>query len=305
MKIQPHLRRYEPAYPIMIEAQQDPALLAHIPARWERRQALAAWFGILALSTQTNSVLAEDGIVVPIQSMSPEIQPSENKIDSQVKQVAAVVAPLLDEALANDGRGAFGCIAINPPSFLSEDEALELIQGELNAVGLRLVYGATLDGVPTPVDGMEAVDSFGEHPFENQPARLEPRKYSFDWADTNRAIYIEYLSQRDHGAWMKGPCSSVQSYDFPDVAQQAAEAFGRYQGDRPTYFGVFFDPLAHSGVISPPISGLTLAQEHLTKNESEKSRKAEGNTEAREKLRAQVRHFVEFLRKEGVVSTPE
>ena len=74
------------------------------------------------------------------------------------------------------------------------------------------------------------------------------------------------------------------------MARRAAEAFGKYQSDRPTYFGVFFDPLAHDGVMTPPISGLTPAQKQLANNESERAGKVEEDADAKDKLRRQVRH---------------
>ena len=305
MKIQPLKRAREPRYPTMEEARRDPLLLARMPVRWEKNSAFAACLGLFVVSAQASETPLPDHLAAAAASVSPDRRPLIPESSVEARKVASIVAPLLDEALENDGRGSFGCIAINPPSFLSEDEALELIREELEAAGLELEYGTTLDAVPAPVDGAEAVNSFGPRPFENQPAKLALQKYSFDWGDADRSVYIEYLSRRDHGAWMKEPCSTVSSYDFPDVARRVVQAFGKYRSDRPVYFGVFFDPLAHSGVLEPPVTGLDTDLEEMAKEESRKLRKADGNADARDKLRRQVRHFVEFLKKEGVAASPE
>ena len=57
--------------------------------------------------------------------------------------------------------------------------------------------------------------------------------------------------------------------------------------------------------MEPSISGLSPAQVLLAKNEREKAQEAEGDADAKDKLRRQVRHFVEFLQKEGVVVAPK
>jgi len=311
MKIRPVQTYPVPDYPTRDQARQDPDLLKNAPARWDKAPGFAALLGVLALTSSRAEAVA-DGSLPPAAALDPAAA-GEHETAPAVQRAGAIVAPLLDEALERDGRGSFGCVAINPPSFLSEDEALELIRTELEAAGLRLRDDAVLEDMTAPTGPEETQKEVkgpdGETVIQfssswGQPNVLGLRPVRFDWADTHRAVYIDYLTRRDYREWEGYSCSTADYYDFPKLAQRVAEAYGRYPGERRTVFGVFFDPLAHPGVEVSPIEGLPPEQARMVDSEYRRAAKEAQDSRGRDKLRRQVRHFVEFLKQEGVLPPP-
>lgn len=312
MKIRPVQTYPAPGYPTREQARQDPDLLKNVPARWEKAPGFAALLGLLAL-TSSGAEAAEDGAPPPAAALDPE-GGGERGTAADVQRAGAIVAPILDEALERDGRGAFGCVAISPPSFLSEDEALELIRTELEAAGLRLRDDAVLEDMTAPTGPAESRKETkgpdGEtviqvNPGWGQPNVLGQRPVRFDWADPDRAVYIDYLTRRDYREWEGYSRSTADYYDFSKLAQRVAEAYGRYPAEDRTVFGVFFDPLAHPGVEVSPIEGLPPEQARRVDAEYRRAAAEAQDSRGRDKLRRQVRHFVEFLKQEGVLPPPQ
>lgn len=329
MKIHP-LRRYAtPDYPSMATAQQVPDLLGRIPGRWQRSPGFSAMLGLVAGFTARVVLAGEPPAKgsdakpqVQQAPATPRSAQPEAEDSHQVSRATSIVAPLLDEALKYDGRGAFGCVAINPPTFLSEDEAVELIRAELESAGLKLTEAVELGDVMAPAAGKgglldlsdESDDeksgpgkarAKGRDYSRGRPAKLRPGEFTFDLADTHRQVFVEYLSVQDHGEWEGRSASTVSSYDFPALARRVTEAFGKRKAEKATVFGVFFDPLARAEVPSPEVSGLSPAQQRLAYAEYQKAirrERAKLDDKAKEKLRKQVQHFVAFLRQEGVVA---
>lgn len=291
-------------YPTLAEIQRTPDLLARVPARWEQSSGFAALLGLLALATAPRAEAAENETAPAAAALDPDVAVAPRDNGSAVQKTAAVVAPMLEEALDQDGRGSFGCISVCPATFMPEDEALELIRTELEAAGLRLQEGVELDNVMAPVQKPEdAKLPSGPRDWE-KGNELGPRPVRFDWADPERAVYVDYLAQRDYRTWQGRMVSLNDSYDFAALARKVAEAYGQHPATNKTVFGVFFEPLADPGVAQPKLEGLSSEQARRASWESERLEAAVKGEKSRDKLRRQVRHFVEFLNKEGVVGAP-
>ena len=291
-------------YPTLAEIQRMPELLARVPARWEQSSGFAALLGLLALATAPRAEAAENETAPAAAALDPDVAVAPRDNGSAVQKTAAVVAPMLEEALDQDGRGSFGCISVCPATFMPEDEALELIRTELEAAGLRLQEGVELDNVMAPVQKSEnAKPPSGPRDWE-KGNELGPRPVRFDWADPERAVYVDYLAQRDYRTWQGRSVSLDNSFDFPALARKVAEAYGQHPATNKTVFGVFFEPLADPGVAQPKLEGLSSEQARRASWESERLEAAVKGEKSRDKLRRQVRHFVEFLNKEGVVGAP-
>ena len=97
----------------------------------------------------------------------------------------------------------------------------------------------------------------------------------------------------------------MDSYDFTKLAGRVAEAYGKYPADRRTVFGIFFDPMADEGVERPQITGLSPEEGRVLKNETRQASAEAKDARGRDKLRRQVRHFIEFLKQEGLVPPQE
>ena len=308
MKICPVRQYPKPAYPAQEQARRKPELLKNIPARWDKAPGFAALLGVLSLGSVRAEVAEE---VSSLPALDPEAAAGKRETAPAVQKAGAMVAPMLDEALANDGRGSFGCMAISPPSFLAEDEALELIRSELEAAGLQLRDDAILEGMTAPTRPEDQQISTNEDGTVcissglGNPNVLGPRPVRFDWADPERGVYIEFLTRRDYREWDGLSRSTADSYDFSELAQKVAAAYGKYPAERRAVFGVFFDPLAHDGVVGVPVTGLPPEEARLADAEYKRAAAAAKDARGFDKLRRQVRHFVEFLEKEGVVGAPK
>ena len=291
-------------YPTLAEIQRMPELLARVPARWEQSSGFAALLGLLALATAPRAEAADNEAAPAAAALDPDVAVAPRDNASAVQKTAAMVAPMLEEALDQDGRGSFGCISVCPATFMPEDEALELIRTELEAAGLRLQEGVELDNVMAPVQKSEnAKPPSGPRDWE-KGNELGPRPVRFDWADPERAVYVDYLAQRDYRTWQGRSVSLDNSFDFPALARKVAEAYGQHPATNKTIFGVFFEPLADPGVANPSLAGLSSEQARRASWESERLEAAIKGEKSRDKLRRQVRHFVEFLKQEGVVGAP-
>ena len=99
--------------------------------------------------------------------------------------------------------------------------------------------------------------------------------------------------------------STVDSYDFAKLAGRVAEAYGKYPADRRTTFGIFFDPLTDEGVEQPQMTGLSPEEGRVLKNELRAAGAEAKDARGRDKLRRQVRYFIEFLKQEGLVPPQE
>lgn len=343
MKIQP-LRHYRtPRYPTLQAVGREPDLLERLPRRWGASTHLAALLGA-GLAARALTAAPPADAAAPATALAPQPDqpvPDPARAAQSVRQTAAVVAPILAEALQYDGRGAFGCVAVSPPVVLTEDEALGVIRQELERAGLHLDADVDLDrvieplplgaepaeeaedaegaggaktvaakeahgdGDPETTEGEEAPTALPNHDWMR--VRLAPARHEFPLADTNRAVYVEYLSTHKHTAWVGLSGSTVTSYDFPGLTTKVADAWRKRMAERRVVFGLFFDPLTRADQTPADLTGLDEKQRRLA-IEQQAARMDQSrqklDARSREKLRAQVRHFVAFLREQGVIDTP-
>ena len=92
------------------------------------------------------------------------------KAEAARQSVATLVAPMLQKALDEDGRGAFGCVAVDPPAFLSENEALNLIEQEFAKAGVKLRDCYELTGFTRRLTDWDAMRDF-ENARKDRKAR--------------------------------------------------------------------------------------------------------------------------------------
>ncbi len=313
MKIQPPHRYTPPAYPTLAEMRQRPDLRARLPKRWTASPRFVA---LLSTFVSLRAWLAGAG---DPQAAAPACattvaQPESPRdgTNTAVQEATSLVVPFLDESMEYDGRGSFGCVAVNPPTFLAEDEALELIQQELRAAGFDLEESIVLEGAQAPeTPPVAETDSDVPNVLERgAPKTIDPQHFLFDFADRKRGLYIEYLSRSDYNDWSDDGAmrSTVQRYDFTAASRKAAETFRSWKSPKPVTFGILFDPLASLDHLDFEYyqwtrQGLTDEQKALVMQLAKPSRlprnEAATAEKAREKLRDQIRHLINHLKKEG------
>jgi hypothetical protein len=183
--------------------------LRRVPARWQGKAA------VLAALAATTGIIA--------------LRWAPTRVDGAADAVAQV-APIFPHG---DGRGSFGCDAVAPPVFLSEDEARQVITEELKAAGLDAKADAqTLADVPIPVTSL-----FGETK-ETKPGALV-----LDAVDTTKHVAVEFVSQADYVAWAgkEAMMSSVERYNALAAAQLLRDGLA---AKAPAgAYGVVYDPM--------------------------------------------------------------
>ena len=298
------LRRYPPpSYPTARQSEGVGGREARPVSAMSRL--LGAGLLLEALLGEMAEARGDGGAAVVQAPPSPE-----RKAPAASGQVAGLVAPALADALKHDGRGAFGCVAVSPPSFLAEDEALEVIRDECAKAGMKLQGRVVVDRVLIPdfsgqnrsrewEDWRKGIKS-GKRP-------LAEGKYEFDLASEGLDVFIEYLSEEDYDSWMGMSASTGYEYDFPELQAQISKSLERRRADRQVVYGLFFDPLVRVELDSPELDGLDRRLRNLGQAEYVHARntaRAKLEEKAKEKLRAQVRHFLEYLKEHRQKAQP-
>ncbi|MGD8452545.1 MAG: hypothetical protein PVJ57_12060 [Phycisphaerae bacterium] len=277
-----------PAYPTKLEVLALPRLLkAHQPPAWMANGTiLAATSAFLAANVAgCHSPAPTSGTQPPPPSKAP-----------------AIVAPLFEHG---DGRGSAGCVAVSPPVFLSEEEALQIIVEELQPHGIELSgHDVELPSV---------IVKHKEFRQEQDGRRQGGRWVQFeaplhaDGVDSEHHIAVEFASRDDFddlaGPWYaEGVYCTATFFDMREVAGYVADqARGRPEG---VYFGVFYDPLegrldfAEFRRRSLAANGTLDRQRHRQVHEELSE---QGKNKSAELLRQQVRDFVEWLKGQGVI----
>jgi hypothetical protein len=252
MNIQPVRGTVNPRYPSSDYLEQHPDLLSLVPERWRQNA-----FVLRVLGGVVGLVLA-----------------AQNSASAQQRTPGppSRVAPIF---VHGSGRGAFGCIAVSAPVFLTEDEARQVIQQEAKTAGLEFEPGAlTLHGVDVPVT--ELYSCFDVDGMRKPPApAVEKRDLPLDGFDRKHNVAFEFVSGQDYAAWQtKRPqcVSSVSVYEVKDAAARLRD--GLATTPRGPWLGLFYEPAA--GTVA--------------------ARQQNG-----EELRKQVRDFLQWLKAQGVL----
>ena len=303
MKIKPVKHYNPPAYPTYAESKRDALLLGHLPRRWKNGAPLAPLMGSgLLLHLAFTGCHGNNGNALK-QERAEQLPPdSAGKRDADRQVVRAIpatrIAPMLEEALANDGRGAFGCVALSAPVFLSENEALELILSELEKAGLKLRDIVAVDGLQVPESRTQLFANLGDEP---RLKKLKKGAYAFDFGTGDKSVVVKFLHKDDYRKWTDDPYegSTASYYDLSWLAKQMAETFRQRDEGDPVIMGLFFDPMVDC-------FQRDVLEKRVANNEFNDSDDyfLEANVAGElgmEKLRAQVLHFVAYLKQEGVV----
>ncbi len=306
VRSRPVRRSAEPRYPTRVEALADPDLLRlHIPPSWLSRKEMAGLLGVF---------LAVNGGGC---SKEPSSGPSTRPAGNDLVGKAAIVAPIFEHG---DGRGVDGCMVINPPVFLSEQEALQVIREELGQAGLSFSQADTpMEGVSIPLRIETRREDWitGRTGLTAKPSGRDARPLRLDLRDSAHGVGVEFVSQSDCGEMRTDhddstgtiTWSSVHEYDFKSTANWISKCANE-QG-RSLRLGVFYDPLERSKPrtdsrqTSRPPGGLDdveAMKAALLEIESIlKMTREERLVESKRLLREQVKDFVDWLKGQGVI----
>ena len=280
MKVAP-IKNYNGAsFPTRRIIDEHPELLKLVPKRWQTNPAvLTALAGLCVMMADCRQ--------------------------SAGAETTSRVAPIFQHG---DGRGGFGCRAINPPVLLSEDEAREVVVQEGKRAGVSFQPdAATLPSVAMPLTT--------RWPFRadlDKNDKYHPRKRThrlsvkLDGTDPKRHISYEVVTRTDFDAWETKDLSKLRMCSAwgVDIVDAATEFRNGLIKARPKgVYGVFYDPCVGRRDAEKRYD--VHLPKYGTPNVDWKAEYAKMDNKAkdlaRELLRAQVRDFIKWLKAEGVI----
>lgn len=291
----PVTRYSDPAYPTLdVHAASPGWLLYHAPPSWLKKTAAISALvsfaagGATASATEAPAQPRPGGPTIPTEQVTESGQGQGTVTETQAAQVS--VAPVF---VHGEGRGSSGCVAVAAPVFLSEDEAMEIIMDELRREQFEfdernhLVCAAEAPGREPDSSAYPDIVADSQSP---NPAPPPPpsRPLTVDWYSTKLNLGIEFVTLRDYReSRLFHLFSTVESYDTLELAQRLAETL---RNSREINAAVFYDPLVIYSFDRPGRWGLS--------SRNWKANREEALQEARSLLRAQVRDFVVWAKKE-------
>lgn len=281
MDIKPVKTAEKPKYPLKDEISAA-KLKSSVPVRWTHSAAAKVALGTLAAMTLVGCRTAG----VPLTSTMPT-EESILETDAYGQLPGAPLASTVNVAplfLHGEGRGAFGCVMVAPPVFLSEEDALAVINEAAEEYGLKFTTGASPEftGVTQPVTSLYGEDTGPS----DKTMTLKP-----DFTDSEHGVVIEFVSVEDVRKWHKETDYevSIEEYDTKDAADQLSD--GLEQADNNCFYtaGVLYDPCE-------------LYKPEEPENEQEWN-EAEVKTRqmSEEQLKAQAKDFFEWLKTQGII----
>ena len=328
MKVKPvkHMPK-QPPLPTVAEAAADPTLLSVAPPRVPRGIGAVLGAGLLGSLLAQMSGCAKESEKPPVATLDADHAADDAKAAERAEAarqaVATLVAPMLQKAMDEDGRGAFGCEAVDPPIVLSENEALNLIEQEFAKAGIKLRDCYELTGFTRTRTDWKAPRKPKSKDQENEwryaesvdgdparPKKSEAGSWVFDFATEDGSLLVEFLSLADYDALKDSKYvggGSVADYDLPRLAVRFREELSTRKHGKPVTIALFFDPLEESRfyiyeqetnrfVLKPGSSWAALSPEERRKLTWEQ-REALKKNDALNKLREQVRFFLEWYGK--------
>ena len=263
-------RQRRPGYPTRPEVVRDPELLRrHVPSTWRKSaQVTAALSIMLAAGCQHGDPLK----------------------GGASKRVAPIFAH-------GNGRGTLGCVMVTPPTFLSEQDAVQLIAEELGKAGLSMSQtDVTLEKVLVP-----RIKWAKHDPKDKEPKTIqETHPLVMDLVNAENTVAVEYVGMEDYLQLGGEPARvSIQAFDFQTVAGKVAGVIGASRKAPKMRYGVFYDPIPVAKY--PEWPGRENAKKVAEWGEECKKIRAKALEDSKELLRAQVRDFIEWLKGQGAI----
>ena len=292
MEIKPVKEITPPKFPVKEDVTAE-QIKAQVPKRWLDNKAAKVALGALAAMTLGGceapplaGVPASPETFIPAESPGADgSQVIEYIVPGESAMPTINVAPLF---LHGGGTGAFGCDMVTPPVFLSEAEALEVINDAAKEYGLEFSVGqnVTIEDVLEPITSLNGAV---EKSVQNQIS-LKP-----DFADTEHGIALEFVSVDDVKMWNQGPKEAlVESYDTMDAAQQLDSALEDKYNDAIFAAGVLYDPCETIALSAEQMGRMF---EDQTREQIEQQTRAMSE----EQLKKQAVDFFKWLKSQGVI----
>lgn len=306
MKVKPVVYYKKPGYPTGADIQTCPGLLKRVPDRWAKNGVVLTALGMsLALcacvargEVEPEGVELGDagqGAAKPEAAARGGLSPAGQTEDRTAGN--GLVAPVF---IHGAGTGAYGCVAVTAPFFLSEEEAYEIIKSEAECYG-----GIAFTRKSPPVlEDVKLPESRLYSGVTASKGTVREGDLCLDGADAENRIAFEFISRDDVYEWRKEneeATATFTLYDAKGAAEKLREELVSYGPGMS--LGIFYDP-CNDVDMDDALDAKTKAEEQGetfdwdgAKLESE----ARARAKTEEELRAQVRDFLDWLKGQGVI----
>lgn len=284
MDIMPLNEYKTPKYPDKVTVLKSPQILKTVPERWRGNAYVCAALGALMMASLTSCARKQQNETGSVETST--------KTGSSSKKKKALIAPIFEHG---QGRGSFGCSSVAPPSFLSEEEAFQVIQEEAKQYGINFEKNAfeiKKAGIPKtsfylkPENGNSGYNENGSVIKDTKSGTLQ-----LDGYDVQNKIAFEFISEEDYSAWAieEGKRSTVDDYDFLSTAKVLSKGLNGKNGENT--IGIFYNPMV----------GFSEDEMNKIRQESFEEMKVRRTQLAKDDLKKQVRDFLEWLKAQGIM----
>jgi hypothetical protein len=304
MNLEPVKTYKAPKYPEKSTALSDPGILKNIPDRWKDNITVGVALSSIVALTLTGcgiNQVGKDGISSGSGNGASNITASAATNQETQQKIQGAVAPIFDHG---NGRGSFGCSSVAPPSFLSEEEAFQVIQQEAAKYGITFKKNAyELENVDIPETKLflkpEDGSSLENNIADGEINSTKKGKLRLDGYAGDKKIGFEFISNDDYKQWVKAQktYSSVEDYDFITTAKLLQKGLANKKQD--TNIGVFYNPMTPYREIKDLVDKAMKVEAYNTYDFDDVNKKT--MEFASENLKLQVKDFFEWLKAQGVI----
>lgn len=281
LKTQPVKGYKNPRYPDLNTVLAWPDVLKELPLRWRGKKYMGVAVSSLLLLT--------------LSACGDKLTGAGSYAGNPDTIGKALAAPVF---FHGDGRGSFGCVAVAPPAFLSEEEAFDVIREEVEKAGIQLAQGGiALHGIGIPETNL-FVDYGPDGKRIEPPLKTRKGDLVLDGYDEARKIAVEFVSVEDVKSWhaQGGMMSTVEAYNTHSTAEALQKGLELNREGVTT--GVFYDPVSDFGE-----HGLADEADAIKKdkNLSREEKVVKRKQLSERQLREQVQDFIGWLKAQGVI----
>jgi len=214
MEAKPAKRIAKPRYPTRLEAHADPGLLKKtMPAAWKSCAEIA---GAATVLMSINGCLG-------------------GHPHSGTYKAKAIVAPIFHHG---EGRGAYGCEIVNPPVFLSEQDAMQVICEELQKSGMVLSdRNVLVPGVSIP---QQERKRFLDWAWEMDVKTGASVPFVLQNLDPKKKVGVSLVHAKNYFSLGGARSGSITDYDLRKAAKEVRDRVAK--NGRDLYLGTFYDP---------------------------------------------------------------
>jgi len=279
MNIQPVSNTPAPGYPDKYAEESRQALAAAQPRRWIAAPLAAGLAATVALGLSgCGEAFVTGG--VPVQTPT-QVTTGGTPFSTEYFNEITTARPLLAGTIPlfefGEGTGAFGCVSVTAPVFMSEEEAFAILSTEFAEAGIMIRRNSKIQQAILPIT--DRYSFANDDPLQTKKGALIPD-------GTLNDMPVEFVSRADVDAWEREDYTmriSVDEFNMKEAAQTLAE-------NNPGLI-VFYDPVtAWMDEIYEERWEMKYDGAHT---------EADARAESEQLLRQQVQAFLQWLQEEG------